>query len=91
MARIFKEDGVLIIEGYGSMPVKRANLTISSGKVTIEDLGKKKIAFDSLWSKIRDESNNLFSDEASTLTYLTQTFNVVETDFLALYILNRDS
>ncbi len=72
MARIFKEDGLLIIEGYGSIPLKRATYSIENGIATINDLSKSKVAFHSRWENVLNEQGNQLSDQATLTQYLEE-------------------
>lgn len=72
MAQIYKEDGFLIIEGYGAIPIKRADIEVNGSVVSIWDRSKNKVAFNGDWTKVQDQNGDSLIDQSSAITYLNE-------------------
>ncbi len=91
MVKIYKKDRLVIIEGVGEFTPGSLNFTITNEIVNIISNGLKKSIFNAHWSMIRREDESSFTTGVELNTYLTETLTLIENDFLAYYILNRDT
>ncbi len=81
----------MIIEGYKPFPIDGYSHSSEDGTITITNVGDSKGVFNANWSVIKRENGTGFNDSQELMDYLDLVFNNQENDFLAYYILNRDT
>lgn len=79
------------MEGKKPVPIDGYSWSITGDVVKIGNIGDANKDFSAHWNVIQGENGNGFASAQLLQDYLTQVFTIVETDFLAYYILNRDN
>lgn len=78
MARIYRKNNLLVIEGSKPVPVDGYSYSSDNGIITIINEGDGKGDFNADWSVIKDKNGNGFADSQELTNYLDTVFEYSE-------------